>query len=169
MSRSFGLDAPMALRAFRGAAERFKADLLNEDLARDCAIKAWQLCDHVFNGFGPASRFAKLSDLQEHVRALCPELGNLQDVCTETKHGRITRYTPRIVRARHRPGDFDPNDFSSEDFDTADLEIELPSGRTVLFSEAVDCALVFWSQFFEDHRLARGGPMEPVCRCEGLD
>ena len=153
MSRSFGLDAPIALRAFKGAVERFKADLLNEDQARDCAVKAWQLCDHVFNALGPGSRFAKLPDLQKHVRASCPELGYLQDVCTETKHGRITRYTPRIVRARHRPGDFDPNDFSSEDFDTADLEIELPGGRTVLFGDAVDRALAFWSRFFEDHGL----------------
>ena len=49
MSRSFGLDAPTALQALKDTVGRFKTDLLNEDLARDCAFKAWQLCDHAYN------------------------------------------------------------------------------------------------------------------------
>ena len=40
MTRSFGLAAPSALEAFKNAAEKFKDDELNEDLARDCACKA---------------------------------------------------------------------------------------------------------------------------------
>ena len=42
MTRSFGLEAPSALEAFKNAVEKFKDDDLNRDLARECAIKAWQ-------------------------------------------------------------------------------------------------------------------------------
>ena len=154
MSRSFDLDAPTALQALKIAVEKLKGDLLNEDLARECAIKAWQLCDHVCIALGPESQFPTLHGLQNQVRASCPELGYLQDICTEVKHGRISKYPPRIIEARHRPGDFSPDDFSSEDFDTSRLEIELPDGRTVLFSDAVDRAVVFWTQFFVDQGIA---------------
>ena len=153
MSRSFGFDAPAALQALKVAVDKLRGDLLNEDLARDCAIKAWQLCDHVFIALGPKSQYPTLHGLQNHVRAACPELGYLQDICTEAKHGTISRYPPRITEARHRPGDFSPNDFCSKDFDTSRLEIKLPDGRTVLFSDAVDRAVVFWTQFFDDHRI----------------
>ncbi len=154
MIRSFGLDAPTALRALEITVEKLKVDILNEDLARDCAIKAWHLCDHVFIALGPESPFPTLADLKSQVRAGCPELGYLQDVCTDAKHGRISRYAPRTLEARHRVGDFSPDDFSSADFHTSRLEIELPGGRTVLFSDAVDRAVVFWTQFFDDHGIA---------------
>ena len=154
MSRSFGFNAPAALQAFQIAVGKLKADLLNEDLARDCAIKAWQLCDHVFIALGPESQYPTLKDLKNHVRAVCPELAYLQDVCTEAKHGRISRYPPRILAARHRIGDFSPDDFDGDDFDTSRLEIELPDGRTVLFSDAADRAAVFWTRFFDDHGIA---------------
>ena len=48
MTRSFGLDAPSALEALKTNMERIRGDDLNEDLARDCACKAWHLCEHVF-------------------------------------------------------------------------------------------------------------------------
>ncbi len=154
MARSFGLEATSALEAFKSAVQRLGVDVLNEDLARDCAIKAWQLCDHVFIALGPGSQFARLTDFQNHVRGSCPELGYLQDICTEAKHGKISKYSPRIDEARHRPGDFSPDDFSSEDFDTSRLEIELPGGQTVLFADVVDRAVAFWSQFFFTHKIA---------------
>ena len=107
---------------------RFKEDDLDVELARDCAGKAWHLCDHVFMALGTNSGFGRLGKLQEHVREVCPELAYLQDVCTETKHGEIARYRPRIVEARFHGGAFS-RDFSSEDFDTSRLEIVLGEGR----------------------------------------
>ena len=83
MSRSFNLDAPTALQALKIAVEKLKGDFLNEDLARECAIKAWQLCDHVCIALGPESQFPTLHGLQNQVRAGCPELGYLQEICTE--------------------------------------------------------------------------------------
>ena len=41
MTRSFGLDAPLALEAFKTAAEKFKDDDLNGDLARDLRARWW--------------------------------------------------------------------------------------------------------------------------------
>ena len=153
MTRSFGLDALSALEALRIAVKKFRHDDLNEDLARDCAGKAWHLCDHVFKALAPNPLYAKLQALQKHVREGCPELAYLQDICTESKHAEITRYTPRIVAARHHNGDFSRDDFSSDDFDTTRLEIELCGGKMVSFNDVIDHALDYWSRFFDDHSI----------------
>ena len=89
MTRSFGLDAASALEVLKAASERFTNDDLNEDLARDCAIKAWQLCDDVYNVLGSTSRFETLRGLQDHVKDTCPDLSYLQDICTASKHERF--------------------------------------------------------------------------------
>ena len=151
MTRSFGLDAASALMALKDASERFKNDDLNRDLARDCAIKSWQLCDHVFNALNATSRFTTLGDLQDYVRQTCPELAYLQDICTESKHGKISRYTPRITEASFHGGAF--SRAFSRGFDIARLEIELPGGQTIFFNDVVDRAVDFWSKFFDDNKI----------------
>ena len=152
MTRSFGLDAPSALKALGAAVKRLTDDGLDVDLARDCAGKAWHLCDHVFKALGSNSEFAGLKELQDHVRSACPELGYLQDICIESKHAEITRYSPRIDEARVHVGDFSREDFCSDDFDTSCLEIVLRQGQKVSFNEVVDRAVEFWSTFL----VARG-------------
>lgn len=149
MTLSFDLDAPSALLALKHAVERFKDDDLNQDLARDCALKAWHLCDHVYKALGANSRFPSLQKFQNHIRDVCPELAYLQDICVATKHGKITRYKPHINSARHHRGAFS-RDFS-RDFDISYLEIELVGGQTVFFLDVVDRAVEFWSRFFDDH------------------
>ena len=151
MTRSFGLDAPSALKALRTASERFYDDDLNVDLARDCASKAWHLCDHVFKALGSNCEFAGLGELQDHVRRVCPEIAYLQDICIESKHAEITRYPPHIDETRFHVGDFSREDFCSNDFDTSRLEIGLPSGQKVAFNEVVKHAIEFWSEFLETH------------------
>ena len=95
-----GLDTPSALEALKSTVERLRDDDLNEDLGRDCALKAWRLCDYVFAALGNGPQFATLMKLQDHVAQACPELAYLQDICNETKHAEITKYTPRIDEAR---------------------------------------------------------------------
>ena len=151
MTRSFGLDAFSALEALKASVERFKDDDLNEDLARECACKAWHLCDHVSKAFAPNSPFATLRELQENARGVCPELAYLQDVCIESKHGEIRRYVAhiKVKEARHHRGAFS-NAFSRA-FDISRLEIELLDGQTVFFIDVVDRAVGFWLDFFEDY------------------
>ena len=149
MTRSFGLDALSALEALRIAVKKFRHDDLNEDLARDCAGKAWHLCDHVFKALAPNPPYAKLQALQKHVREGCPELAYLQDICTESKHAEITRYTPRIVEARLHGGAF--SRAFSRGFDISRLEVELCGGEAVSFNDVIDRALDYWSRFFDDH------------------
>ena len=151
MTRSFGLDAPSALEALKSSMERFKDDDLNEDLARECACKAWHLCDHVSKALDPNSPFATLKKLQEHARGVCPELAYLRDICIESKHGEITRNMAhiKVKDTRHHKGAFSRG--FSRDFDTSRLEIELLDGQTVFFLDVVDRAVGFWSDFFEDH------------------
>ena len=149
MNRSFGLDAPSLLEEFKGVVDNFKKDDLNGELARDCALKAWHLCDHVFTALANGSQFTTLRKLQDHVKQACPELAYLQDICIETKHAKITKYAPRIDETRSHGGAFS-KDFS-RDFDISRLEIELTGGQTVWFIDVVDCAVTFWSQFFVAH------------------
>lgn len=151
MTRTFGLDAASALEALQTAVKRLGGDGLNEDLARGCAVKAWHLCDHVWQALGPKSSFASLRKIRDHAKSSCPELAYLQDICTESKHAVITRYEPRINAARHHIGDFSREDFSSEDFDTSRLEIELRDGHTVPFEDVIRRAVDFWADFFKRH------------------
>ena len=152
MTLSFGLEATSAPEALRINVKRFQDDDLNEDLARDCAVKAWHLCDHVCIALGANSPFADLGELKEHVKGACAELGQLQAIWNATKHGKITRCTPRIVAARFHGGDYN-SDFR-RDFDISCLEIELCGGQTVMFLDVIDRAMDFWSDFFEEHGLA---------------
>ena len=151
MTRSFGLDAPSALEAFKAVAEKFKKDELNDDLARDCACKAWHLCDHVYQALGSNSPFSSVQRLQDHVKDTCPELAYLQDICIESKHGELTRHEPRIDGAQFQDGDFDHRDFDPHDFDVPRLEIKPKGGQTVLHGDVVDCVVNFWSKFFDDN------------------
>ena len=149
MTRSFGLDAPSALEALKTSVERFKDDNLNKDLARDCACKAWHLCDHLAKALGPNSPFPSLKELQKHVKGLCPDLAYLQDICIESKHGEITRHAARIKEAREHRGAFSAG--FSRGFDISCLEIRLLDGQTLFFIDVVDHAVGFWSDFFGDH------------------
>lgn len=153
MSRSFGLDALTALVAFKNAVERFRDDILNEDLARDCAIKAWHLCDYAFKELDSKSQFYKLKNLKKHVKDCCPELAYLQDVCNASKHVEIT-YPSNIDETNHYRGDFCPKDFDSRDFDTSRLEIKLSDDQTIPYIYVVDRAVDFWSKFFDDYELS---------------
>ena len=147
MSRSFGLAAPSLLEALKNGVQRLRADDLNADLARDCACKAWHLCDHVFAALDPHSRFPNPKTLKAHVCGVCPDLAYLRDICNETKHGKITRYAAKVKEARHHRGDFSSRDFS-HDFDISRLEIELDGGQELLFLDVADRAVRFWSDFF---------------------
>ena len=152
MSRSFGLDAETALEELREEFERFRKDSLDKKLARECAMKVWHLCDHVFDGHGAILPFNGLDDFQEHVRNACPALAHLQVVCNATKHGENLRRTGRVRRAYRRGGAF--SQAFSRAFDTSRLEIELTDGTTVDFEDAVEAAVAYWDGFFSRHGLA---------------
>ena len=149
MTRSFGLDAPSAFKALRITVTRFNHDDLNEDLARDCACKAWHLCDHVFNVAGFNSRFKKLKDFQDYVKDSCIELAYLQDICNESKHAVITKYPPGIKATRRHKGGFSRG--FSIGFNISCLEIELLDGHTVSFNKVIGSAVDYWSKFFEEN------------------
>ena len=150
MTRSFGLDASSALEALKTTVEKFEDDDLNEDLARDCAIKAWHLCDHVFIALGSNSQFPNLKDLKYHVIRNCPELSYLKDICNESKHAEITKYEARIKKAHLHRGGFKSKAFS-RGFNISRLEVMLSDGQPILFNDVVDRAVEFWSKFFGDN------------------
>ena len=153
MSLSFDLTAASALQELRDAASAFRHDELNETLARECAQKAWHLCDHLFLEIGATSGFPKLWSLQGHVRQECPELEYLQAICIASKHGTITKFTPSVIDTNKLDGDFSHEDFDPHDFNVPRLEITLSDGQNLLFGDVLDCAVSFWIQFFRKHGL----------------
>lgn len=153
MTRSFDLNALSALEALKKTVDRLRIDFLDEDLARDCAIKAWHLCDHVFKELGSNSQFPDLRALQNHAKYCCSELAYLQVICNETKHANPSKYRGHIEKTNNHWGDFSPDDFDSRDFDTPRLEIKLIDGQTIPYIDVVDRAVGFWSNFFDEYKL----------------
>ena len=151
MSRSFGLDAETALQELREEFDLFRKDSLDRKLARECATKAWHLCDHVFDGHGAILPFNGLDEFQEHVRNACPELAHLQVVCNASKHGDNLRRTGRVRRANRRGGAV--SQAFSRAFDISRLEIELNDGTTIDFEDAMEAAVAYWVGFFSRHQL----------------
>ena len=151
MTLTFGLNAPSRLAALRDAVERFEADYLNKDLAGDCAIKAWHLAEHVFQERKSSLPFEKDEDFRSYVIEACPDLAHLRVICDAAKHGDVIKQTGEVADTREHRGGFDRNHFHPADFDTDCLQIVLTDGKEVSFDDALDSALRFWSQFFEDH------------------
>ncbi|MCY4355835.1 MAG: hypothetical protein OXC09_13885 [Truepera sp.] len=149
MTLSFGLTAPNLLEELKDYVERFRDNDLDEGLARDCAWRAWHLCDYVFEELGPNSQFPCPKKLKNHVKCVCPELAYIQDIWNATKHVEITRYTPQVKAARYHGGAFSC-DFS-HDFDISHLRVVLADGQWVFFADVIDRAVEFWSAFFKDH------------------
>ena len=148
MTLSFGLTAPKLLEELKDGVERLKGNDLDRSLARECACKAWHLCDHAFKALGSNSQFSDLKELQRYVRCACPELAYLQAICNESKHGERSKHdkvTDQIKAACYRGGAF------SRAFDTPSLEIELADDRKVFVPEVFYPAVEFWSTFFKDH------------------
>ena len=122
MSISFSLTASSALQELRDAASAFRHDELNEILARDCAQKAWHLCDHFFHESGATSGFPRLGSLQDHVRNVYPALKYLQEICIASKHGTITSFKPSVMDTYKLDGDFCREDFDPHEFNVPRLE-----------------------------------------------
>ena len=155
MTRSFGLDAASALRVLTDDARKFAdgefRDELNVVLARDCAIKAWHLCEHAFQVESVADRFPTLRSLQDHVKEQCPDLAYLQEVCNETKHARITKPDPCVADTWSHGGDFSSRDWHPDDFDTPQLRVQLVDGRVLAYRTILQRAVAFWQDFFQAH------------------
>ena len=155
MTRSFGLDAPSALQALTDDARKLTdgelADDLNVVLARDCAIKAWHLCEHAFQVESVTDRFPTLRSLQDHVKEHCPDLAYLQEVCNETKHGWIRKPDPCVADTWPHPGDFSARDWDPGDFDTPELRVELVDGHVLSYRAVLQRVVVFWQDFFRQY------------------
>lgn len=158
MTLSFGLTASSALQELRTNADFFNRDELNETLARDCAQKAWHLCDLFFNEVGPTSSFKDLPSFKSHVRKVCPDLDYLRDICIASKHGKITRYKPSIDDARYHDGDFCREDFDPHDFSVPRLAITLHDGQQLLFDDVLESVVVFWRNLFSAHGILKMSP-----------
>ena len=144
MTKSFDLDAPTALAALERCFVRHKQDETESDIAREFAVRAWHLCEHAHRSLSPKAGFAKLQEFQRRVRSECPELAWLRDICTETKHGTITRYAPMIESARLHRGEYDHRDYDPRDYNTDRLVVTLANGDEVVFGEVAERALCYW-------------------------
>jgi hypothetical protein len=65
------------LSALKEKADAFQKDPLNSELANQCAIDAWSLCDWVFKDHGAKLGIQSLQDFQSSLTAMCPNLALL--------------------------------------------------------------------------------------------
>ena len=150
MSQAFGIDEPIpALNDFQEKVRQFRSDALNKELACDCAIAAWHICDIVFVKTSVKSVFRSLTTFQEKVRTECLDLGYLQDIAIARKHGEISRYTPRVKTASEKGGAF--SQAFSRDFDISLLVIVTEDGNEHAMLDVLARVLAYWEQFFQKH------------------
>ena len=157
MSATFYANSRDLLLSLHRKVAALQASPLNPDLAFDCAVRAWALCDWVHKEFGAQLGFASgrngLRDLQNVVKREREELVFLQDVANGSKHMTITDYPPQINEAKVHKGVFDPNVFSSA-FDIARLVlVERATQKTHSFQDVAVAAAKYWDDFFTKHNL----------------
>jgi hypothetical protein len=143
MPNTFGIKtAQDHLELLEQTVQSFRSDDLNEGLALQCSCIAWQHCDWLFHDHGDVLGYHNLRALQDAMKRACRELAYMQDICIETKHATITRYTPTIDRAEYHGGAFS-REFS-RDFDISRLQIVVGSNPPIWFSDAVEAVLHHW-------------------------
>lgn len=125
------------------AADKYCADSLNEDLAFECAIKLWHMCDWYFKEHEKKLNYKQLSELQGAFCRLCPNLRVMRDLCNFMKHRSLEKTNNPVIRKASRHDGPFSSEFSRE-FDVSVLEIELEDGTKVYLDEAVEDVVTFW-------------------------
>jgi hypothetical protein len=135
------------LHALKERADAFEKDPLNSELANQCAIDAWSLCDWVFKDHGARLGMQTLKDLQSSMKAMCPNLALLQDVANASKHKNITTYIPRLKEAKNHHGAFQRDAFSSA-FDVSALVLVGDDGSEIWFDDVLKDVIRHWDDYF---------------------
>jgi len=146
-TRNFGLDSTTLLQSLEEGWEQLNTDPLNKQIARQCAINAWHMCDQLQVQTDKKQQFRNLRELQDHVKTVCPELAYMQDICIESKHAQITRHPPSILSAELYKGDFCPLDFDRKDWNVSRLKITTSDNNEVDFLDALGCVIQFWRTY----------------------
>lgn len=141
------------LRALKEKAITFAKTPLDTELANQCAIDAWSLCDWVFKEHGKRFGVQKLDQFQAQMKQQCPLLSLFQDVANASKHREITKYVPRLKEAKHHVGAFDRNSFQSSAFNVSALVLVDINGSEIWFDEALNDVINHWEHFFEINQI----------------
>lgn len=141
------------LKVLKEKAIAFEHDPLNEELANQCAIDAWSLCDWVFNEHGTKLGIQKLSQLQAQMKQECPFLSLFQDVANASKHKEITLYAPRLKEAKSHRGAFNRGIFDNAIFDVSELILISVDNSKVLFEHALKDVINHWEHYFAKNHL----------------
>ena len=146
MTLSFGLNSARdCLNDFVSKVDHFDQDDLNTSLANDCAIAAWTVLDWVFKSDGARLGYGELRDLQDDLKAQCPSLGYLQDIANARKHGKITKYQPKVKSTGLHRGGFSRG--FSRDFDISRLVFQTDVGE-ICFRDTLVEARDFLESYF---------------------
>ena len=136
------------LKALKDKALSFEKDPLNTELANQCAIDAWCLCDWIFKEYGQRLGLQKLTHFQNQMTQKCPSLALFQDVANASKHMEIDRYIPKLKEARRHQGAFSRSSFSSA-FDVSALVLVAEDGSEIWFDNALKEVICTWDHFFD--------------------
>ena len=143
------------LKVLKEKASSFAKEPLNTEVANQCAIDAWSLCDWVFKEFGQRLELQKLDDLQKQMKENCPSLALFQDVANASKHMEVTKYIPKLKEAKKHHGAFSRSAFSSA-FDVSALILVAEDGSEIWFDHALKEVICAWDLFFDVNNLREG-------------
>jgi hypothetical protein len=152
MGQSFYSNSRELLESLQWKITAFQKSSLDVDLAFDCAVRAWSLCDWVHAEFGSRLGYPSLGTLQGDARRECPQLEYLQDLATASKHKIIKGYVSKTHKADLHRGAFDARAFS-RGFDVSRLRLLLRDGAQIDLEDALVAVERFWVGFFTKHKL----------------
>jgi len=112
-----------------------------------CSLFAWHLAEWVWEEHqGSAGRFEGVDDFKKHLQDKCPSLRLMRDIANGTKHCSITRYTPKVKKAKMQEGSFGLS--FDRSFGVARLTVQLQNGQTLPFDHEIREVCLFWHRYF---------------------
>ncbi len=129
-------------------AKTFKSDILNIELAVRLAQDSWMLVDIVHSELKESKQLPKFKDFRDQIKSDCPELGYMQDIANESKHGEITHYAPVLKETKRHNGSFSQS--FSRDFDISHLQLTTTSGQILWFEDILEAVICFWNQTLDN-------------------
>jgi hypothetical protein len=152
LNRTFGRDnARKKLDSLIAKLEKLALVSGDRDVAISFAIESWHLCDWVFKEAGQQIGHNSLRSLQDEIRAQCPKIEIMRDICTEDKHSEIRKWVP-IVRSTHQKFYVDPG-YVKKSYVEEQLVVISNDGIETAFIDCARDVVDFWQAFFLNHGL----------------
>ena len=123
---------------------------LSERSSSDYAINFSITANHLFEWSDSESDKDQKTELKNRRKEIEEDIQIIRDITNGSKHKKITRYIPKLKKAKKHNGAF--SSAFSRAFDITVLLVELSDGRELYFEDVAERVFDFWNKFFQDKR-----------------